>query len=396
MQGEVLPNSTRTRRPFNHFARRVAVAGALLLSAMTAISSARAADEMIKVTDLAGRTVSVKKGVEHAILGEGRLFYATVLLNKDKPFAQLAAIGDDLEKFDPDSWNQYLAKVPETRSIPKVGALASSDFSVEKAVALNADLVVLSLGFIDKAKETGILENLEKAGIPTIFIDFRERPTQNTVPSMMLLGRVFDREPQAQAFVDYYLQQMRRVYNVTSKLKQNERPLVFAEQAAGLDPSACCRAFGNFNFGEFVSEAGGLNWGSKFFSGMSGMVNPEKIVVDDPQFLLMTGANWSNSNPGNKAVWLGYETKETAAQEQIKGLVTRPGFGETSAVKNKRVMAIYHQFYQSPYHFVAIQALAKWLHPDAFEDLDPKATFVELHKQFLPIELTGVFWTELK
>ena len=76
-----------------------------------------------------------------------------------------------------------------------MGALASSDFSVEKAVALNADLVVLSLGFIDKTKETGILENLEKAGIPTIFIDFRERPTQNTVPSMMLLGRVFDREP---------------------------------------------------------------------------------------------------------------------------------------------------------------------------------------------------------
>ena len=116
MQGEVLPNSTRTRRPFSHFARRVAVAGALLLSATTAISSARAADEMIKVTDLAGRTVSVKKGVQHAILGEGRLFYATVLLNKDKPFAQLAAIGDDLEKFDPDSWNQYLAKVPETRT----------------------------------------------------------------------------------------------------------------------------------------------------------------------------------------------------------------------------------------------------------------------------------------
>ena len=77
-------------------------------------------------------------------------------------------------------------------------------------------------------------------------------------------------------------------------------------------------------------------------------------------------------------------------------MVARPGFGETSAVKNKRVMAIYHQFYQSPYHFVAIQALAKWLHPDAFKDLDPKATFDELHKQFLPIELTGVFWTELK
>ena len=344
----------------------------------------------------AGRTVSVKKGVQHAILGEGRLFYATVVLNKDKPFAQLAAIGDDLENFDPDTWHQYLAKLPDAKKVPQVGALASSDFSVEKAISLNADLVVLSLGFLDKAKETGILDNLEKAGIPTIFIDFRERPTQNTVPSMLLLGRVFDRQDQAQAFVDYYLQQMRRVYNVTSKLKQNEKPLVFAEQAAGLDPAACCRAFGNFNFGEFVSEAGGLNWGSKFFSGAGGMVNPEKIVVDDPAYLLMTGANWSNSNPGNKAVWLGYETKDAVAQDQIKGLIDRPGFKETSAVKNKRVMAIYHQFYQSPYHFVAIQALAKWLHPEAFKDLDPKATFADLHKQFLPIELTGVFWTELK
>ena len=42
---------------------------------------------------------------------------------------------------------------------------------------------------------------------------------------MMLLGRVFDREPQAQAFVDYYLQQMRRVYNVTSKLKAERAPV---------------------------------------------------------------------------------------------------------------------------------------------------------------------------
>ena len=59
-------------------------------------------------------------------------------------------------------------------------------------------------------------------------------------------------------------------------------------------------------------------------------------------------------------------------------------------------MAIYHQFYQSPYHFVAIQALAKWIHPDKFKDLDPQATFQELHARFLPIPLTGLFWTELQ
>jgi iron complex transport system substrate-binding protein len=376
--------------------QRMAFAVTLVLLTLGLIAPGHAADTMIKVTDLAGRTVTVKKGVQRAILGEGRLFYATVVLNKEKPFAQLAAIGDDLPKFDPDTWNQYLENVPDAKNATLVSALASSDFSVEKAVALDADLIVLSLGFYDKAKETGILDNLEKAGIPTIFIDFRERPTQNAVPSMMLLGRVFDRQDQAQEFVDFYTQQMRRIYNVTNRLKQNERPLVFAEQAAGLEPDTCCRSFGNFNFGEFVSEAGGLNWGSKFFSGASGMVNPEKIIVEDPAYLLMTGANWSKSNPGNKAVWLGYQTQPEKAQEQIRGLVQRPGFAELSAVKNKKVMAIYHQFYQSPYHFVAIQALAKWIHPDKFKDLDPQATYQELHQKFLPIPLTGLFWTELK
>jgi len=238
--------------------QRMAFAVTLVLLTLGLIAPGHAADTMIKVTDLAGRTVTVKKGVQRAILGEGRLFYATVVLNKEKPFAQLAAIGDDLPKFDPDTWNQYLENVPDAKNATLVSALASSDFSVEKAVALDADLIVLSLGFYDKAKETGILDNLEKAGIPTIFIDFRERPTQNAVPSMMLLGRVFDRQDQAQEFVDFYTRQMRRIYNVTNRLKQNERPLVFAEQAAGLEPDTCCRSFGNFNFGEFVSEAGGL------------------------------------------------------------------------------------------------------------------------------------------
>ncbi|MGO4386800.1 ABC transporter substrate-binding protein [Microvirga sp. 2YAF29] len=376
--------------------RRMALAMTFVLLTLGVITPGHAADTMIKVTDLAGRTVTVKKGVQRAILGEGRLFYATVVLNKAKPFAQLAAIGDDVPKFDPDTWNQYLANVPDAKNVPLVSALASGDFSVEKAIALDADLIVLSLGFYDKAKETGILDNLEKAGIPTIFIDFRERPTQNAVPSMLLLGRVFDRQDQAQEFVDFYTQQMRRIYNVTNQLKQNERPLIFAEQAAGLEPDTCCRSFGNFNFGEFVSEAGGMNWGSKFFSGASGMVNPEKIIVEDPAYLLMTGANWSKSNPGNKAVWLGYEAQPEKVQEQIRGLVQRPGIAQLSTVKNKKVMAIYHQFYQSPYHFVAIQALAKWIHPDKFKDLDPQATYQELHDKFLAVPLNGLFWAELK
>jgi iron complex transport system substrate-binding protein len=189
----------------------------LLLAAALAMLVAlpATAAETITVTDLAGRTVQVPKQAKRAILGEGRMLYATVVLDKDKPFAQLAAVGDDLPKFDPDTWNRYLARFPEAKSVPLIGAAASSDFSVEKALQLDVDVLIVTLGFLDKISESGIVETLEKAGVPTVFVDFRERPTQNTVPSMLLLGRIFGREAEAHAFVDFYMQQMRRVYAVT-------------------------------------------------------------------------------------------------------------------------------------------------------------------------------------
>lgn len=367
-----------------------------LIAALASTIAFASAQEKITVTDLAGRTVQVPHGAKKVILGEGRMFYATVVFDKDKPFEQLAAIGDDLPKFDPDTWNKYLTRFPDAKNVPMIGAAASADFSVEKALQLDVDVLVVTLGFYDKIKESGIIDKLEKAGVPTVFVDFRERPTQNTVPSILLLGRIFGKEAQAQAFADFYMAQMRRVYMGLSGLKATERPTVFAERAAGLDPAVCCDTFGNFNFGEFIAEAGGFNLGTKYITGVSGRLNPEAVVVENPPFIVVTGANWSGSNPGNQAVWLGYETQEAKAQEQLRGLMKRTGFPELKAVKDNHVLAVYHQFYQSPYHFVAVQALAKWLHPERFKDLDPQATFKELHQKFLPIDVSGVFWTTLK
>ncbi|TIP69101.1 MAG: ABC transporter substrate-binding protein, partial [Mesorhizobium sp.] len=52
-------------------------------------------------------------------------------------------------------------------------------------------------------------------------------------------------------------------------------------------------------------------------------------------------------------------------------------------------------FYNSPYQFVAIQQMAKWLHPDLFADLDAEATFKELHEKFLPVGYTPGHWVSL-
>jgi hypothetical protein len=94
-------------------------------------------------------------------------------------------------------------------------------------------------------------------------------------------------------------------------------------------------------------------------------------------------------------VLFGYEATPAAVQERLAVLAARPGWPEMSAVKNGQFDSIDHQFYSSPYHFVAMQAFAKWMHPNLFADLDPEATMKELHGRFLPIDYSGVFWRTL-
>lgn len=375
------------------------LAFAFLLAVAGAVHPARAAvaAETVELTDLAGRTVTVRKGVRRMILGEGRQIYALALLDKDDPFRRVVGWKDDLKQNDPDAWRKYKAKFPHAEQIADFGNPYSGDFSVEKVIALDADVVVLDLGNYFKARETGLIEKLEKASIPVVFIDWREDPSQNTLPSLILLGRMLDRQTEALAFGDFYLRQMRLVYTRVGNLAEKDRPLVFMERAAGYNPNSCCATWGATNFGKFVEEAGGRNWGSRAFAGSAGGdVNPEKIIADDPDFYFLTGANWSESTPNTTAVLLGYEATPEKVQARLKALMQRPGLPLLKATREKRVMAFYHQFYNSPYAFVAVQAMAKALHPDRFKDVDPKATWEELHAKFLPISPSGVFWASLQ
>ncbi|AWM86377.1 ABC transporter substrate-binding protein [Microvirga sp. 17 mud 1-3] len=373
-------------------------ATASLLWSVSAISPAHAQTaETVEVTDLAGRTVRVKKGVQRMILGEGRQLYGLAVLERDNPFKRVVGWRDDLKVNDPDAWRKYRAKFPEAEKIADFGNPYTSDFSVEKVLALDADVVVLDLGNYFKAQESGTIAKLEKAGIPVVFIDWREDPSQNTVPSLILLGRIMDREKEALAFADFYLRQIRLVYTRVGNLKEKDRPLVFMERAAGYNPNNCCSTWGATNFGKFVEEAGGRNWGSRFFSSTSGGdVNVEKVIADDPDFYLMTGANWSEAIPSSTAAPMGYEATDEKVQASLKTLTARPGLSLLRAVREKHVMVLYHQFYNSPYSFVAVQAVAKMLHPDRFKDVDPQATWTELHAKFLPVETSGLFWATMK
>lgn len=368
----------------------------MAVASVGAMQTAFAKD--ITLVDIAGRTVTVPEGAKRVILGEGRLVYGIAPLfgKNGNMFKHVAGMKNDLRLYDPDAFRKYKAKFPELGNIAELGSPYKGDFSIEKAIALKTDVVIMNLGNLFKAKSSGVIEKLEKAGIKTVFVDFRQAPVQNTVPSILVLGKIFGKQKESLEVIDYYISQTQKVYAKVGEKKSDERPLVFIESAAASGWGDCCSTFGDNNMGRLVSVAGGRNLGTKLFGGFRGKVSPEYIFKENPDVIIGTGANWSEAKPTTKAVLLGYEADPKDVQKRISYLANRKGWGDLKATKEKRFYSVYHQFYNSPYNFVALQYFAKAFYPNDFKNLNPRDTFKEFHDKFLPVSYSGQFWAQYK
>ncbi|MDR2225660.1 MAG: ABC transporter substrate-binding protein [Providencia sp.] len=350
----------------------------------------------ITVTDIAGRDVTVNAPVSRVMLADSRVLVALNILHPQSPLKGIIAWDDALIKKAPDLSAAYSKKFPELSKIPVFPNPYTTDFSVEKALVAQPDLLIFDIGLQSKLTESGTLSLLEKSGLPVIFIDFRQYPLKNTMPSMTLLGQVFGEPQQAEAFNQFYQQRLDLIRSKVATLDKGQRPSVFIERAAGISgEDYCCKTFGNGNFGEFVEIAGGNNLGSQWFStGMGGEINEEQLIHSNPDYYLMTAADWDSTRKGSSSVPLGYTGDKAKSQARLTKLMERPKLRSLSAYQNKQVLALYQQYYDTPFNIIAVEAIAKFLHPNLFTELDPQANSDYLHKTFTALEGDGVFWVK--
>lgn len=348
----------------------------------------------VEVTDVTGRKVDVNVPARHVILGEGRQIYFLAALDKENPFQHVVGWRDDLPKADPESYAAYLEKYPEIAKLATFGGMKDGTFDIEQAVALKPDVIVMNLDAKTATEEAGYIEKLAKVGIPLVYVDFREKPMENTEPSMRIMGTLMGKEKVAEDFIAFRAEAIRKV---TDTLEKNapKKPLVFVERAGGYSDD-CCMSFGNENFGRMVEIAGGTNMARDIIPGTFGSVNPEQIIASNPDQVIITGGMWEAYVPGGNWVGVGYGADLKEAHRKLENLTKRPAFTGIKAVNDGEIHAIWHQFYNNPYQFVAIQQIAKWLHPDLFKDLDPEATFKELHERFLPLPYKPGYFVSLK
>ncbi len=366
-----------------------ALAAALFMStALPALA------DTVTIKDVTGRSVEVNTPVKHMILGEGRQIYFLAALDKENPFEHVVGWRDDLPKADPESYDAYLAKYPDIAKLPTFGGMKDGTFDIEQAVALKPDVILMNIDAKTATEEAGYIEKLGKVGIPLVYVDFREKPMENTEPSMRVMGQLMGKEAVAEDFIKFRADSIKRVTDVIEK-NNPKKPVVFVERAGGYSDD-CCMSFGNENFGKMVEIAGGINMAKDIIPGTFGTVNPEQVIASNPDQIIVTGGNWDKYVPGGAWVGVGYGADLKEARRKLEALTKRPAFTGVKAVADGNVHAIWHQFYNNPYQFVAIQEMAKWLHPDLFTNLDPEATFKELHARFLPLDYKQGYFVSLK
>lgn len=336
------------------------------------------------VTDVLGRVVDVPDNVQRVVLGEGRLISTFAILDRDQPFKRIVGWQNDLRKLDPNTYAAYVAKFPEVKNIPLIGQASEQSVSAEEILSLKPDLAVFSISGHGPTEHSPVADILEKAGIPVLFVDFRVNPVQGTHDSMIALGKALGREEQARAYLDFYQQHIDHITDTLGKIDDSKRPSVFLELLAGVwaNPG---HTTGKGGMGGLIKMVGGRNIAEGVVPGALGDISVEYALKADPDIYILTG----NHKPG---VLMGAGIDQASAQASLKQVLARPEFAQLRAIHEGNVHGLWHDFYNSPYNILAIEAMAKWINPQKLAALDPQHTLQEINQQFLGMPLQGSYW----
>lgn len=347
------------------------------------------------LTDLAGRTVALPAKVERIILGEGRMLTSLAILDRELPRQRVVGMLGDFEQLDPGGYAQYRQVYPTLDQVARLGRSGQS-FSVEEAIRLKPQLAIFSLrGHGPDAGDQATLQRLSKAGITVIYVDFTKEPLKNTEASIRLLGQALGKEKTAAQYIAFYREEMAKVSRGLAAVTR--KPTVFLESRVGLS-GGCCETITHGMLGSFVEAAGGDNIASALVPGSHGTVSLEYLLQKQPEVYIGTGIGTpQTAQQANSArIALGAGVDAATAQASFRKALGRTGIAQLNAVRQGRAFAVSHQFNYSAANVVAVQAMAKWLYPAQFRQLDPQATLSRFYQRFQPVALNGTFWVEAR
>lgn len=351
--------------------RRLLLAFALLLLPLAASAAP------ITLTDAAGRPVELAGPARHIVLADA-LDILTLSFLLDDPLAPVAGWAG-ADRLDENLSASLHVSFPSAKEIKPVG-LSASELSAEAIIAAAPDLLIAGGG---TNPDDPVLARIAEAGIATLFIypppGRKGDQGADVERAVSLLGAALGSGARAERFIAFHKARIARIRE--RLLPVTERPSVLVEAHAGsLD---CCWSPGAQT--DYVEFVGGRNIGANLAGIEAGRLSLEYIIAAEPDVVIGTGGIHMRPEGG---LVLGAGVPAAEAEQSFARIRARPGFDMLTAVREGRVHGVWHQLLGTPFDLVALEAMAGWIHPALFADLDPLATLAALNG-FTSLPLSG-------
>ena len=324
-------------------------------------------EEKLTFIDMLGEPVTINKPIRRLVnMGYNGVEMTRILGAEDI----LVAYGQDR--------TEHAIFFPKVAELPFVGN-DPNDCDYEMIVSLKPDAVQTNIerasftvGGLDQKR---IFENNLK-DIPLISLNMREQDT--LVKNVRTYGYILDREQEAEEFIDWYSKYYDLFVKRTASLSDDERPRCVIEYTPYY-----CYASGS-SLGQVLALAGGKNILDKKIGpddpkyGSMLDIEPEFVVREDPEYIFKAVGSWDS----------GYQFDNSRALAAYKEQVmNRTELANTAAVRGNDVYCMsFWILIGAGNNIIGTSYVAKLLHPDLFEDIDPSAIHQEYVDRFCRID----------
>lgn len=365
-------------------------AAALALAALLPLAAATA--QQIQVVDAIGRTVTIAAPPQRVIVNFN--FEEFTAVAGKEGWSRVVGISRGLwEGWRPAIWQRYTAVIPNLKDMPDVGNTEDGNFSAEKVIALRPDVMFMA-NWTWTALTTA-REQIEKAGIPIVVIDYNAQTLERHMASTRALGVVMGQTARGEELAKLYeretLDTLARVARAQAKQGGKKAKVLVELARDGADTIG--NSYAGTMWGKILDTIGADNIANGKLQGPWGPLNAEYVIATNPDFVFLAGSSWVNRP---KAVRLGYDMDEATTRKSLESYAQRPGWTGMHAVRSGEIHAIEHGLGRSLMDFAATQYIAKRLYPEEFKDVDPIASLRAYHERWLPVPFAGVWLLPIK
>ena len=280
------------------------------------------------------------------------------------------------DRFVKEGSYQYSEKFfPELIGLTNIGLLKSPDYEVINELKPGAVIT----------DEERYLDREKLPDIPVIALDVKPAQfTENT----RKYGYIFGKIEEAGEYISWRNGLEDEIKERTAGLSDDEKPLVYLGYYK--PGTTSCAVYGKDHHRSYpVHVAGGANLGDEISGSVSLTVDPEWIIERNPDVVILLISSLQQ---------VGYDVDDPSDLAALREeFMNRPEFAAVNAAQTGDVYVVTFpmMIVGGGSSILASAYYAKWLQPDAFEDMDPQAVHQEYLDRFQTIDFDvkehGVF-----